>query len=48
MAIGVGGHLLVNGLTTSLLTYIAHHNYPGGYAMDALHQLEPTSEGTAI
>ena len=38
-------HLVVNLAATAGFLYISHHNYPGGEAMTALHQIEPLTAG---
>ena len=38
-------HLVVNIAATAGFLYISHHNYPGGEAMAALHQIEPLTAG---
>ena len=40
-------HLVVNIAATAGFLYISHHNYPGGEAMAALHQIEPLTAGKA-
>lgn len=41
-------HLVVNLFTTGLILYISSYNYPGGFAMARLHQLENTYEDANI
>ena len=38
-------HLMVNIAATAGFLYISRHNYPGGQAMAALHQIEPLTAG---
>lgn len=38
--LGVCFHLVANLCTTALLLYISSHNYPGGYALKKLHEIE--------
>lgn len=42
------GHLMLNGVYTSISLYVSHHNYPGGKAMQELHRLIPVTAGILI
>jgi len=47
-SIVVVGHLMLNGVYTSVSLYVSHHNYPGGKAMQELHRLMPATESKLI
>lgn len=47
-SIVVVGHLMLNGVYTSISLYVSHHNYPGGKAMYELHRLIPATAGKLI
>lgn len=42
------GHLLLNGVYTSISLYVSHHNYPGGKAMQELHRIKPASANVSL
>nr|XP_055046882.1 dol-P-Man:Man(7)GlcNAc(2)-PP-Dol alpha-1,6-mannosyltransferase [Misgurnus anguillicaudatus] len=42
------GHLLFNGVYTSISLYVSHHNYPGGKAMQELHRIMPASANVSL
>ncbi|KAG1932759.1 dol-P-Man:Man(7)GlcNAc(2)-PP-Dol alpha-1,6-mannosyltransferase [Pimephales promelas] len=47
-SIVVVGHLMLNGVYTSVSLYVSHHNYPGGKAMQELHRLMPATESVSL
>ncbi|XP_067248484.1 dol-P-Man:Man(7)GlcNAc(2)-PP-Dol alpha-1,6-mannosyltransferase isoform X1 [Chanodichthys erythropterus] len=47
-SIVVVGHLMLNGVYTSISLYVSHHNYPGGKAMYELHRLIPTTADVSL
>lgn len=47
-SIVVVGHLMLNGVYTSISLYISHHNYPGGKAMQELHRLMPATADVSL
>ncbi|XP_051746111.1 dol-P-Man:Man(7)GlcNAc(2)-PP-Dol alpha-1,6-mannosyltransferase [Ctenopharyngodon idella] len=44
----VVGHLMLNGVYTSISLYVSHHNYPGGKAMYELHRLMPATADVSL
>ncbi|XDV25344.1 hypothetical protein PO909_029270 [Leuciscus waleckii] len=47
-SIVVVGHLMLNGVYTSVSLYVSHHNYPGGKAMQELHRLKPATANVSL
>ncbi len=47
-SIAMVGHLMLNGVYTSISLYVSHHNYPGGKAMQELHRIIPVTAGILI
>uniref|UniRef100_T1IJL3 Mannosyltransferase n=1 Tax=Strigamia maritima TaxID=126957 RepID=T1IJL3_STRMM len=43
LAAGTSGHIFMNLCMTSLLLYVSKINYPGGIALQRLHELEPAN-----
>lgn len=44
-SIVVIGHLMLNGVYTSISLYVSYYNYPGGKAMQELHRIMPATAG---
>ncbi|GAA6105791.1 dol-P-Man:Man(7)GlcNAc(2)-PP-Dol alpha-1,6-mannosyltransferase isoform X1 [Tachysurus ichikawai] len=42
-SVAVIGHLVANGIYSSISLYVSRHNYPGGKAMQELHTLVPAN-----
>lgn len=47
-SVAVIGHLVANGVYSSVSLYVSHHNYPGGKAMQELHTLVPANSGMFV
>ncbi|KAI2665250.1 Dol-P-Man:Man(7)GlcNAc(2)-PP-Dol alpha-1,6-mannosyltransferase [Labeo rohita] len=47
-SIAVVGHLMLNGVYTSISLYVSHHNYPGGKAMQELHKIIPATADVSL
>ncbi|KAF4114469.1 hypothetical protein G5714_004692 [Onychostoma macrolepis] len=47
-SIAMVGHLMLNGVYTSISLYISHHNYPGGKAMQELHRIIPVTADVSL
>ncbi|KAI5094129.1 dol-P-Man:Man(7)GlcNAc(2)-PP-Dol alpha-1,6-mannosyltransferase precursor [Silurus meridionalis] len=46
--IAVIGHLVANGVYSSISLYVSRHNYPGGKAMQELHTLVPANSDVNV
>lgn len=44
ISVGIAGMILVTALYSMGLLYISSYNYPGGYALSSLHQLEQSKD----
>ncbi|XP_056603418.1 dol-P-Man:Man(7)GlcNAc(2)-PP-Dol alpha-1,6-mannosyltransferase [Triplophysa dalaica] len=42
------GHLMLNGVYTSISLYVSYYNYPGGKAMQELHRLKPATADVSL
>ncbi|KTG43873.1 hypothetical protein cypCar_00021952 [Cyprinus carpio] len=47
-SIAMVGHLMLNGVYTSISLYVSHHNYPGGKAMQELHRIIPATADVSL
>ncbi|XP_073695046.1 dol-P-Man:Man(7)GlcNAc(2)-PP-Dol alpha-1,6-mannosyltransferase [Garra rufa] len=47
-SIAVVGHLMLNGVYTSISLYVSHHNYPGGKAMQDIHRIIPATADVSL
>ncbi|XP_014677473.1 PREDICTED: dol-P-Man:Man(7)GlcNAc(2)-PP-Dol alpha-1,6-mannosyltransferase-like, partial [Priapulus caudatus] len=48
LAVGVVAHIFLNAMISSDFVNVSRMNYPGGKALEMLHQLEPSDERTSL